>query len=302
MKILITGAAGQLGKELCVQLEQGGSALGPLPERLQSATVIPVDIADADLTDRRQAAALVRRHAPDAVIHCAAYTNVDGAETDPDTAFAVNALAPRNMAMACEEAGAKLIHLSTDYVFNGTGTRPFTEGDLPAPQSVYGSTKLLGEQYVRAFCTRWFIVRTSWLYGRYGNNFVRTMLRLSAERDELTVVNDQHGNPTSAVDLAHHLLKLTPTKEYGLYHCTGNGTCTWYDFTCEIMQQAGRATKITPVSSAAYAAKAGKPVANRPANSALEHTMLRATVGDEMRPWKEALAEFIEAEKRDGNI
>ena len=289
MKILITGAAGQLGTELCRQLESCKSALGPLPERLSFASTSAVDIADADLTDRKQAATLLRRTAPEVVINCAAYTNVDGAETDIDAAFAANALAPRNLAMACEEVGAKLIHVSTDYVFSGEGTKPFTEADIPAPQSVYGATKLLGEEYVRSFCSKWFIVRTSWLYGRKGGNFVKTMLKLADEKDELTVVDDQRGNPTNAEDLAHHLLKLAPTKEYGLYHCTGQGTCSWYDFACEIMRLAGKTTTVKPVSSEQY-----QRPAKRPANSALSHSMMRATVGDEMRPWQQALQAYIE--------
>lgn len=288
MKILITGAAGQLGTELCRQLEAGGSALGPLGERARLATVIPVDIDDADLTCRKQAASLLRHHAPEVVINCAAFTNVNAAETQRDAAFAVNALAPRNLAMACEEVGAKLIHLSTDYVFGGAEGPPFTEADLPGPVSVYGATKLLGEEYVRAFCSRWFIVRTSWLYGRNGNNFVKTMLRLADEKGALTVVDDQRGNPTNAEDLAHHLLKLTPTKEYGLYHCTGTGICSWYDFAVAIMELSGRQVPVTPCKSDDYPSPA-----KRPANSALEHTMLRATVGDEMRPWREALAHYL---------
>lgn len=288
MKILITGAKGQLGRELCRQMQAGGSALGPLPERLDLATVIPVDIEEADLTARKEVATLVRRYAPDVVINCAAFTDVNGAESRRDEAFAANALAPRNLAMACREAEASLIHLSTDYVFGGEGTRPFTEADLPAPASVYGTTKLLGEQYVQYFCNKWFVVRTSWLYGHGGNNFVNTILRLADEKDEIRVVNDQQGNPTNAEDLAHHLLKLVPTKEYGLYHCTGSGVCTWYDLASEIVRLSGKKAKVLPCASDEFPSPA-----KRPANSALEHGMLRATVGDAMRPWQEALADYI---------
>lgn len=288
MEILITGAAGQLGTELCRQLEQGGSVLGPLPAALEGATVTAVDIQEADLTSLAQTRALVGSCRPDVVINCAAYTNVDAAETSQDTAFAVNALVPRNLAIACEEIGTKLIHPSTDYVFNGLSAKPFTEADLPAPVSVYGSTKYMGEQYVQAFCHRWFVVRTSWLYGRTGGNFVRTILRAAGQRDELKVVNDQFGNPTNAEDLAHHLLKLAVTEEYGIYHCTGTGVCSWFDFATEIVRLAGKKVQVNPCTSEEYPS----PV-KRPPNSALDHTMLRLTVGDDMRPWAEALEDYI---------
>ncbi|MGD9560141.1 MAG: dTDP-4-dehydrorhamnose reductase [Oscillospiraceae bacterium] len=288
MKILITGAAGQLGHELCRQLERGGSALGAIPERLQHAKVIAVDIEEADITSRTETAALIRHHAPDAVISCAAFTNVDAAEAERDTAFRVNALGPRNLAIACEEVGAKLLHLSTDYVFSGTGKEPYSETDLPAPASAYGTTKLLGEAYVRDFCSRWFVVRTSWLYGRTGANFVKTILKLAAEQPEVKVVHDQRGNPTNAEDVAHHLLQLVPTKEYGLYHCTGAGVCSWFEFAQQIVRLAGLKAKVIPCTTEEFP----RP-APRPANSALEHRMLRATIGDHMRPWQDALAHYM---------
>ncbi len=292
MNILITGAKGQLGTELCRQLAAGGSALGPVPAALAGAAVTAADIDDADLSRLNEAMALVQACAPDVVINCAAYTNVDGAEKDPDTAFAANALAPRNLALACRETGAKMCHVSTDYVFGGTGTAPYTEAEPPAPASVYGRTKLLGEGYVRAFCERWFIVRTSWLYARTGGNFVKTMLRLADTRPEINVVDDQVGSPTYAEDLAHHVLKIAATNEYGLYHCTGQGICSWYAFACEIMRLAGKGVKVTPCTSARYA-QIAPGQAPRPAYSALAHTMLRATVGDEMRPWQDALAAYF---------
>ena len=289
MKLLITGAAGQLGTELRRQLQNGGSALGALPKALQNASVIYADIADADLTKQSEAKALIQRAAPDAVIHCAAFTNVDAAETERDAAFAVNALAARNVAMACQEQNAKLVYLSTDYVFSGEGETPFTEADIPAPTSVYGSTKYLGEVYTVQFCARAFVVRTSWLYGRAGKNFVKTILRLAHEKDKISVVDDQCGNPTNAEDLAHHLLKLLPTEEYGIYHCTGGGICNWYQFATEIVRLANASVKIRPCSSDEY-----KSAAKRPQNSALEHTMLRATIGDEMRSWQDALAAYMQ--------
>lgn len=287
MKILITGAKGQLGTELQRQLREGGSALGPLPQRLHLASIIPVDIEDGDLTDRHETAGILRRYAPDAVIHCAAYTNVDACEDHFDDAFAVNAIAARNVAMGCEEIGAKMLHVSTDYVFSGQGDSPVSEASSTAPQSAYGRTKLLGEEYVKSLCSRWFIVRTSWLYGRTGNNFVRTIVRVAKEKGALKVVNDQLGNPTNAEDLAHHILSLATTKEFGLYHCTGNGICSWYDFAAEIVRLWGINATVTPCTTEEYASPT-----KRPAYSALDHTMLRTTIGDNMRPWQEALAHF----------
>ena len=188
------------------------------------------DVDTLDITNRHEVAAYVRHHAPDAIISCAAFTNVDGCETNREAAFAVNALGARNLAMAAEEIGAKLVHVSTDYVFSGDAAQPVWEYDLPAPRSVYGKTKLLGEQYVQQFCTHYFIVRTAWLYGYAGNNFVKTMLRLARQNGGVTVVDDQLGNPTNAADLAHEILNLLVTKEYGVYHCTGEGVCSWCEF------------------------------------------------------------------------
>lgn len=299
MKILITGANGQLGTELRRCLAAGQSELGPLPAKLRHATVLATDVDTLDITNRHEVAAYVRHHAPDAIISCAAYTNVDGCETNPEAAFAVNAIGARNLAMAAEEIGAKLIHVSTDYVFPGTAESPVWEYETPAPRSVYGKSKLLGEQYVQQFCSHYFIVRTAWLYGYAGGNFVKTMLRLAKQNGKITVVNDQLGNPTNAADLAHELLQLLVTKEYGIYHCTGEGVCSWYDFTCEIVRLSGIPATVTPCSTEEYIANAQradakKKVAARPAYSALENAMLKATVGNEMRGWKEALACFFE--------
>ena len=234
MKILITGCNGQLGTELQAQLRRGESELGPIPDRLKNATVLPVDVDQLDITDRSEVVNFVRRHQPDTIINCAAFTNVDGCESSKDAAFKVNALGPRNLAIAADKINARLIHVSTDYVFSGEGDTPLDECDLPAPRSAYGTTKLLGEQYVQRFCRRHFIVRTAWLYGYNGKNFVKTMVNAGKKFGKLTVVNDQLGNPTNAVDLAHHILKLAVSHEYGTYHCTGNGICSWYDFAAEI--------------------------------------------------------------------
>lgn len=295
MKILITGCKGQLGGELCKQLKTGESELGPLPERLKTASVIAIDVEELDITDREETINYIRRHQPDTVINCAAFTNVNGCETNRDAAFKVNALGPRNLAMACEKVGARFIHLSTDYVFPGTpnGGVPLDECAIPAPISAYGQTKLLGEQYAQRFCRRTIIVRTAWLYGYGGKNFVKTMVNLARTHSELTVVNDQLGNPTNAVDLAYHLLKLSVSHDYGIYHCTGSGVCSWYDFASEIIRLSGEACIVKPISSKDYAAQHTES-ADRPAWSALENRMLRCTVGDEMRDWKPALQMFFD--------
>ena len=292
MKILITGCGGQLGTELQAQLRRGESELGPIPDRLRNATVLPVDVDQLDITGRAEVINFVRRHQPDTIINCAAFTNVDGCESSKDAAFKVNALGPRNLAIAADKINARLIHVSTDYVFSGEGDTPLDECDLPDPRSAYGTTKLLGEQYVQRFCRRHFIVRTAWLYGYNGKNFVKAMVNAGKKLGKLTVVNDQLGNPTNAVDLAHHILKLAVSHEYGTYHCTGNGICSWYDFAAEIIRLAGVEAAVSPCTTAEYAA-AHPESASRPAWSALDNRMLRCTVGDEMRPWQQALAAYF---------
>ena len=196
--------------------------------------------------------------------------------------------------MAAEEIGAKLVHVSTDYVFSGDAAQPVWEYDLPAPRSVYGKTKLLGEQYVQQFCTHYLIVRTAWLYGYAGNNFVKTILRLARQNGGVTVVDDQLGNPTNAADLAHEILNLLVTKEYGVYHCTGEGVCSWCEFAAEIIRLSGIPATVTPCTTEQFIAGAKKQIAPRPAYSALENAMLKATIGNEMRDWKTALACFFE--------
>lgn len=298
MKLLIIGANGQLGTELRRVLELGKSELGMLPYELLGAEVACYDVDTLDITKIVSCRRVITDEKPDVVINCAAYTNVDGCEAHPDDAFAVNALGPRNLAVCCEEAGAKLIHISTDYVFSGTLPQPRCEYDPTDPISMYGKTKLLGEEYVQRYCRRSFILRTAWLYGYAGKNFVKTMLRVGRQTGAVTVVNDQVGNPTNAADLAHHILKLAVTTEYGTYHCTGEGICSWYDFTVEIMRLSGVGATVTPCTSAEYAA-AHPEAASRPAYSALDNKMLRCSVGNEMRDWKQALACFFENYKED---
>lgn len=287
MKILITGAKGQLGSEIQRILKAGKSEIGEIDQIYKTAEVTAVDI-EHDISDMQQVMKLVGSVKPDVVINCAAMTNVDACETDFVTAMKVNAIGPRNLAVAAEKYGSKLIHISTDYVFAGDANRPYVEWDICNPQSIYGKSKRLGEEYVLAFSTRCFIVRTAWLYGYEGKNFVKTIIRAAREKGSLMVVNDQRGNPTNANDLAHHILKLALTDEYGIYHCTGNGECTWYDFAKRIVELSNIPCEVNPCTTEEYP----RP-ARRPAYSSLENLMLKCTVGDEMRDWQAALEMYI---------
>ncbi len=288
MKIMITGSHGQLGNELISCLEKGKSEIGAIPCGLLNCEILPVDIDGLDITDLAAVRAFVNENKPDVIINCAAMTNVDGCETAYETAFKVNALGVRNLAMCADETGAKFIHVSTDYVFAGNGTKPYIEWDNIDPQSVYGASKALGEKYALSFCRRSFVVRTSWLYGYIGKNFVKTVRRVLRERGAITVVNDQRGNPTNANDLAHHLLKLAVSEEYGIYHCTGEGECSWYEFACLIATLSGFEDAVKPCTSDEYPSPT-----KRPAFSSLRNLALECTVGNEMRDWQTALKEYI---------
>ncbi len=292
MKILITGCNGQLGSELTGILSEMHSEIGPISEEYRDAQVVAVDVDTLDIADHDAVMCFVRKCEPDLIINCAAMTNVDGCETMLETAYQVNSAGPRNLAMAADAAGAKLVHVSTDYVFAGTGNRPFCEWDSVDPQSVYGKSKALGETYAARFCKETFIVRTSWLYGFQGKNFVKTVRRVLREKGSMTVVNDQRGNPTYANDLAHHILKLAVTDDYGTYHCTGNGECSWYEFAREIAALSGITAPVLPCTSEEYEQATHCPT-KRPAYSSLSHLALQCAVGDEMRPWKEALKSFL---------
>ena len=273
VKILVTGANGQLGKEIAKQgLEH---------------ELILTDYDTLNIADGQAVSAVMREVRPQAVIHCAAYTNVDGAEADFDGAFRVNVVGSQNMSAACLEVGARMVYVSTDYVFDGNSQKPYREYDPVNPQSVYGLTKWHGEEMVRRILGRHYIVRTAWLYGE-GNNFVRTMLNLAAKQDTLRVVNDQVGTPTSTVDLAKVIFRLLGSDAYGTYHASCQGQCSWFEFACEIFRQAGKDIKVIPVSTAEFL----RP-AKRPAHAVLDNHMLRMTVGDPMRSWQEALREYL---------
>lgn len=289
MKVLVTGAKGQLGSQIINIIKNGKSELGDISSVYINAEVIGIDIEDLDITNISEAKKYIRNIRPDVIINAAAYTNVDACEANQDTAFKVNALGARNLAIASEQIGAKLIHISTDYVFNGIGTNPFREYDLAEPVSVYGKTKYAGEEFVKQFCSKYFIIRTAWLYGYNGNNFVKTIIRAAKEKGHLDVVDDQRGNPTNAEDLAYHILKLGLTEEYGVYHCTGTGECSWYDFAVKIVEFSKINCTVSQINSNQL-----NRAAKRPTYSALDNIMLRCTVGDEMRNWEEALKVFID--------
>ena len=296
MNILITGGRGQLGRELSAMLGAGYSELGALPACYSAANVVSVDMDELDICDAEAVCTFVADGGFDVILNCAAMTNVDACETDPETAYRVNAAGVRNLAAAAQRAGCKLVHVSTDYVFAGDSSAPYCEWDIPAPHTVYGKSKLLGEAFLREQCSRYFLVRTAWLYGREGKNFVKTILNLARQNGAITVVDDQRGNPTNAADLAFHLLKLAATEEYGVYHCTGNGVCSWYEFACEIVRLAGIPCEKTPCTTDDSA----RP-ARRPKHSALDNLALRCSVGDEMRPWQDALADFLKNCDKGGN-
>lgn len=293
MKLLITGSHGQLGNELRRCLETMQAEIGPVPEEYRGAAVDYVDYDTLDISDVRAVNAWFAEHGPyDVVVNCAAITNVDGCETDEEGAYRVNARGAENMARGAAACGGKAVHISTDYVFPGTDPEPRVETDKPHPISAYGRTKLTGELLVQAACERAFIVRTAWLYGYVGKNFVKTMLRLARENGKISVVADQYGNPTSANDLAYEILKLAVTEEYGVYHCTNNGTCSWFDFAKAAVEAAGIPCEYEPLTSAEYKTRFPQS-ADRPAYSSLDNAHLRATSGDEMRPWEEALATYM---------
>ena len=236
MNVLVTGVNGQLGHDVVKELEEKGhQAHGTVR-------------SDFDLTNEADVHSYVQKVKPDAIIHCAAYTNVDQAETDRDTAYQVNALGTKYLAQAANEINAKMVYVSTDYVFDGSATEPYEVDQPTKPLGVYGETKLAGEEFLKTILEQYFIVRTAWVYGVNGNNFVKTMLRLGKERGEVGVVHDQVGSPTYTVDLASFLVELMETEKYGIYHASNNGICSWYEFAVEIFKQAGLNVKVNPLT------------------------------------------------------
>lgn len=284
-KILVTGCNGQLGR--AIRKEYVNDAVEFVnTDVVEGEGVISLDITDVDAVLK-----LARETRPDVIINCAAHTNVDKCEEQWDLAYKINALGPRNLSIAATELDAKMIHVSTDYVFEGNGTRPYTEFDAPNPVSAYGKTKLEGEKFVKEFAPKHFILRTAWLYGD-GKNFVKTMLKLSENHDEVNVVCDQLGSPTSAVELAKMIHYLEGTENYGLFHATCEGDTNWADFTEEIFRKTGKTTKVNHVTSAQY--KEMNPAsADRPAYSILDNYMLRLTSDYKMADWRDALDVYL---------
>lgn len=304
MNILVTGSLGQLGREVRRQLALSElsffSGTSFESGKKDSLRVTGVDLGDLDISDLNATMAFCRELRPDVIINCAAHTAVDVCEAEPDAAYRANALGPRNLAMAAEEMGAKLVHISTDYVFDGEGLplsqpgdgpqagfRHYHEFDRPNPQTVYGRSKLAGENFVQQFCSRWFILRTAWLYGD-GNNFVKTMLKLASERDEVRVVADQSGTPTSSRALTACMLELLQTEAYGLYHATCEGETTWHGFAEEIFRLHGLLTKVTPVTTAEFP----RP-APRPRYSVLDNSMLRMGGFSPFPLWQDELTLYL---------
>ncbi len=278
--ILVTGANGQLGCEL---RKIGFTALDE---------VFYTDVADLDITDCAAVEHFVKEHEIDTIINCAAYTAVDKAEEEPETAAKINTEAVANLAGVAAKEDCLLIHISTDYVFDGSGEVPYTERDKTCPVSVYGRTKLAGERAILKSGCCYLIIRTAWLYSAYGNNFVKTILRLAGERPEISVVSDQLGSPTYAGDLAEAIVAIMDhddrTDHEGIYHFSNEGVCSWYDFACEIVKAGQKDCKIIPVTTAEYPTKT-----RRPAYSVLDKTKIKRIFGLEIPEWKEALGKMM---------
>lgn len=274
-RILVTGCNGQLGRAINAEYAE------------DDVEIINTDVAELDITDVKGVTAFVEETRPDVIINCAAHTNVNACESQWDLAYKINAIGPRNLSIAAEKIGAKMIHVSTDYVFDGTATEPYTEFSAVAPLGAYGKTKLAGEEFVKQFSSRYFIIRTAWLYGD-GKNFVKTMLSLGREKGEVGVVADQVGSPTSAKELAKMIHVLEPTENYGVFHGTCEGYCSWADFAEKIFAYAGMDVKVNRLTTDQYPTPA-----KRPAYSVLDNYMLRLTTGHEFANWEDALKEYL---------
>ena len=276
MKILVTGYNGQLGYDVVKELNY------------RSVECRGVDREDFDITDRDETVGYICDYAPDAVIHCAAYTAVDKAEDDEENCRKVNADGTENIAVACEKLRAKMLYVSTDYVYGGDGEAPFETDSPTNPKNVYGVTKLEGEKAVMKYIDKFFIVRTSWVFGINGSNFVKTMLRLGDEKENLNVVCDQVGSPTYTPDLARLICDLIVTEKYGIYHGTNENFCSWAEFAAEIMKLGGKKTVINPVPSSEYPTKA-----ERPHNSRLSKKCLDEAGIKRLPTWQDALKRFL---------
>ena len=278
MGILVTGANGQLGYDVAKELQK------------QNIECCGATRNDFDITDFAATEKFITNYMPDVVIHCAAYTAVDKAEDEQGLCYLVNASATENIAQICKKIDAKMVYISTDYVFDGHKDGFYEVDDKPNPINVYGRTKLLGEQAVQKMLEKYFIVRISWVFGEHGNNFVKTMLRFGKEHKELNVVADQYGSPTHTADLAPLLIEMIKTDKYGIYHATNEGVCSWAEFAEEIFKVAGFNVKVNHIATDEYPTKA-----KRPLNSRLSKEKLKGNFR-ELRDWKNALKEYIKIE------
>ncbi len=251
MKVLITGAKGQLGYDVVKRLEKS------------DIKCLGTDKDNFDITEEKQTKDFIVKFNPDVVVHCAAYTAVDKAEEEKDICYRINVIGTSHIAQSCEKINAKMVYISTDYVFDGEGDKPFETTCKPNPINYYGRTKYEGELEVQKYLEKFFIVRISWVFGSHGNNFVKTMLRLGKERKKLYVVADQVGSPTYTYDLAKLLVEMIQTDKYGIYHVTNDGYCSWYDFACEIFKQADIDVKVYPIKTEDYTTKAKRPKNSR---------------------------------------
>ena len=277
MRILVTGVKGQLGYDVVNELKKRGH------------TPIGVDVEEMDITDASAVEKEIKKEPLDAVIHCAAYTAVDAAEDNREICMRVNAEGTRNIARVCRELDLKMVYISTDYVFDGEGERPWEPDDPREPLNVYGESKYQGELAVEEYLEKYFTVRIAWVFGVNGKNFIKTMLRLAESQKEINVVNDQIGSPTYTYDLAVLLADMVETEKYGRYHATNEGLCTWYEFAKEIFRQAGADVKVNPVSSDEFPAKA-----KRPHNSRMDKSKLVQNGFRPLPTWQDALKRYLE--------
>lgn len=284
MIVLVTGVKGQLGHDVMNELA------------LRGIEGIGVDVEEMDITDRTACETVIFQEKPDAVIHCAAYTAVDAAEDNLELCRKINAEGTRNIARVCKAMDIKMMYISTDYVFNGGGQRPWEPDDHREPLNVYGLTKYEGEIAVEQNIQKYFIVRIAWVFGVNGKNFIKTMLRLGKEKGAVSVVNDQIGSPTYTYDLARLLVDMIQTDKYGRYHATNEGLCSWYEFACEIFRQAGMdEVKVTPVDSDGFPAKA-----KRPSNSRMSKEKLTENGFERLPSWQDALGRYLKVLKENG--
>jgi dTDP-4-dehydrorhamnose reductase len=284
MKTLVIGSHGQLGTDMVAMCQAAGH------------DTIGIDFPEIDITDRPATAALVEQQRPELIVNCAAFTAVDECEAKQERAFAINRDGVANIALAAQKTGSRVVHFSTDYVFDGLNTEPYVESDQPRPATIYGESKLAGEQALIAGLSRHYIFRIAWLYGLHGSNFVKTIRRVAAEKAAtggvLWVVNDQFGTPTYTREVIRQMLAVVDTEEYGLYHCTAEGFCSWYDFARLIVDQAGIAVDLQPCTTAEYP----RP-AQRPPYSVLENRRLKQLGLHTMQEWRAGFAAFAADEQ-----